>query len=621
MARRTGAPSDRVYRPAARCYHRQMSATPLRYRLSVPEPERHLARVELRLEAEGGDPIDLEMAAWCPGSYVIRDYARFVRGLQATGAEGAPLPVHKIDKQTWRVEGAAGEVTVVYEVYGHDLSVRTNHIDGSHAFLHGPATFLAPRGARERACELELEPPDGRDWQVAVGLPGSGRRYRAVDLDELLDAPVHLGPEPIRTLEAAGAPVRLVIWGLPERTRITADDLAADLTAIIETHAARFGGVPYDDYTFILMLSPGAYGGLEHRSSSANLHEPGAFAGRKAYTELLELLSHEYFHVWNGKRIAPAAFMPLDYGREAYTRCLWVVEGLTSYYDRLTVLRAGRMSPKRYFEKLAEDWIRLLATPGRRLHSLEESSFDAWIKLYRPDESNVNTTVSYYLKGGLVSLALDLEIRRRSNGDRCLDDVIRHLWDRFGARGAGYPEDIQPVFEEAAAMSLASFFDRHIRGTDDPDLAGELARVGLELRALARAPDDDAAADPVWLGVVPNPGSAVLGAVLDGSPAAGAGISPADELVAVDGLRVRTDAELRAALAAASPGQEVELALFRRGRLLVVPVALERSAPSRVEICGLSDPDARATALFRAWLGQDHPGPGSLATATASRWI
>lgn len=596
-----------------------MSDTPVRYRVTVPEPETHLAEVELRVSAEG--TLELEMAAWCPGSYVIRDYARFVRGLTASDAAGAALPVHKLDKHTWRIEGAAGEVGVRYQVYGHDLSVRTNHIDGSHAFLHAPATFLVPRALRDRSCELRVEGPAGRDWHVAVGLPWVGAGYLAGDADELLDTPVHLGPGPIRELSAAGAPVRLSVWGLPDRALISMDELAGDLGAIIETHAARYGGVPHDDYTFILMLSPGAFGGLEHRASSANLHEPRALDSRKAYTELLELLSHEYFHVWNGKRIAPAAFDRLDHGRETYTRCLWVVEGLTSYYDRLTVRQAGRMTPKRYFEKLAEDWSRLLATPGRLVHTLEEASFDAWIKLYRPDESNVNTTVSYYLKGGLVALALDLEIRRRSSGARSLDHVVRHLWQRFGARGIGYPEDVQPVFEEAVAMSLARFFDRHVRGTDDPDLPGELAGLGLELRALARAADEDGAAEPVWLGVVPNPGTATLGAVLDDSPAARAGISPADEIVAVDRLRVRTDADLRTALAAREPGQAIELALFRRGRLVTTPVILERSAPNRVEILGLADPGEAARAGYRAWLGEDHPGPGCLACVTATRWI
>jgi predicted metalloprotease with PDZ domain len=417
----------------------------LHYRLAVPDPESHLVSVELVIEdaAPLGERIALEMAAWCPGSYLIRDYARFVRDLEVTGdgpavsGEAAPaksgggrLAVVQRDKRTFEVApGGARRLVVSYQVYGHELSVRTNHIDATHALLHGPAVYLFPTGARAWPCRVEVEPPAGRGWQVHTGLRPTGPlAFAADDVDELLDGPIHLGLVEERRRTAAGKPMRLAVWGELAARRYELDQLADDVAAICDVHAARLGGAPYDDYTFVLMLSPAAYGGLEHRSSSINMHTPFCLGSAKSYHELLELLSHEYFHAWNGKRIYPERFARFDYGKEMETRCLWVVEGLTSYYDRLTARLADRVPVVGYLSRLAEEYGRLLATPGRRRHSLEESSFNAWQKLYKPDESNLNTTVSYYLKGGLVALALDLDLRRRTGGQRTLDDVLRHMW-------------------------------------------------------------------------------------------------------------------------------------------------------------------------------------------------
>jgi predicted metalloprotease with PDZ domain len=294
------------------------------------------------------------------------------------------------------------------------------------------------------------------------------------------------------------------------------------------------------------------------------------------------------------------------------------------------------MSARSYLEKLVDEWARLLATPGRRLQSLEEASFDAWIKLYKPDESNLNTTVTYYLKGGLVATALDLEVRRRSDGRRRLADVLGLLWREFAARGMPYPEEVEPLFERATGLSLTAFFDRSIRGADDPDLAGELLGVGLELRSQwDKAPDPGRLGEglPLWLGATSAPGAGgavkVTG-VLDGTPAQRGGLSPGDEIVAVDGLRILSEADLRARLAARLPGERVELALFRRNRLLAVSVGLEKSPPTKLEIAPVADPSAAQRAAYQDWLGEPFPEvtvpgagtPAALATvATAGRWI
>jgi predicted metalloprotease with PDZ domain len=595
-------------------------AAPLRYRISVPRPDSHLVEVELRLQSSRGDKVVLEMAAWCPGSYLIRDYARHVRDLVAESGSGEPLAVAQVSKREWAIEGDGGEIVVRYRVYGHELTVRTNHIDGSHAFLHGPALYLFPGDARDADCEVTIEGPAGGDWPVVTALqPAGAGRFRAAGIDELLDCPIHIGPVELRELRAGGREVTLAVWGRHDRDLpYGLDQLVRDLGAVIDEHAARLGPLPCERYTFVLMLSPGSYGGLEHASSSVNLIGPQALASARDYHALLELLSHELFHVWNGKRLRPRVFDRFDYGQENYTRCLWVVEGVTSYYDGLAVRRAGVVPVNHYLKKLAEEWGRLLTLPGRRRHSLEEASFNAWVKLYKPDESNLNTTVSYYLKGGLVMCALDLELRRRSGGEVDLDRVLCHMWREYGAAGRGSPEDVQPIFEQAAGVDLTDFFARFIRGRDDPDLPGALAGVGLNLLASWDRDEAEAGADPpppVWLGITLQGGGRIVSGVLDDGPGDRAGLSPGDEIIALNGYQVSGEPDLRQRLAGRAPGRAVELALFRRGRLERCAVTAEPAPPTRYQVVADSDANTEQRRLFREWLGAPHPGEGVLATA------
>ena len=616
-----------------------MTSEPVRYTVDIA-PEEHLAHITMRFATAGlaadGEPIRISFPAWCPGSYLVRDYARFVRDLSVDGDNGAPRHVRKLDKQTWAIDAAgAAHLVVTYAVYGHDLSVRTNHIDATHAFLHGPATFAHVERLRRHPVTVTVRPPAGRGWRLATGLDGGAFgtapdgdgawRLAAPDVDALYDAPIHLGPVEERTFAVADVPFELAIWG--ERVAggaFTVDQLVADLGAIALDHATRAGGgkpdLPFERYTFLLMLSHDAYGGLEHRASSANLHTPQCLATRKTYEGLLELLSHELFHAWNGKRIAPAALLDFDYSREAYTRCLWVMEGLTSHYDRWALRSSKVITTKSFAEKVVDDWTRLLAVPGRVRQSLEESSFDAWIKLYKPDESNLNTTVSYYLKGGLACLALDLEIRRRTEGARSLDDALRALWERYGKAGKPHPEDVEAIFAEATGLDLSSFFARVVRGTEDPMLGAELEMFGLELRAAHDSGQIADGASAVWLGATMS-GLRVTG-VLDGSPAAAAGLSPGDELCAVDRMRVASETEARAALATRRPGDPVELAVFRRHRLVMLAAAVGAAPPTRHELVAVAEPTPEQAARYQAWMGEALPAGQSLTTVMlTSRWL
>jgi predicted metalloprotease with PDZ domain len=595
----------------------------LRYRLDLGAPRSHTVDVTLEIAgaSELGDQVFLEMAAWSPGSYLVRDYARWVRDVTATvtvaSGAGERLAIAKTAKQRWAIErGGADSITVRYRVYGYELSVRTNHVDDRHAFLHGPSTFIYVDGLAGRPIEVELAHlPEG--WQVHSGLEPTGdpKLWRAADLDALLDGPIHAGRVETRAIRAAGVDMELAVWGPREPSERDLDRLAGDLSAIVDAHAERLDGLPLDRYTFLLMLAPRSYGGLEHSFFSANLASSLAFGRDNPYMDVLELLSHEFFHIWNGKRIYPAALHPFDYRRESYTRCLWVVEGLTSFFDRYTVLRTGRMPPARYLEKLAEEWAKLVAIPGRAVHSLEDSSFDAWIKLYKPDPFNTNSTVSYYLKGGLVATALDLYIRRHSDGEKSLADVLRVLWARYGAEGRGYPEDVRPIFEDAVGLDLSEPFERWIAGTEDPDLAGELAHLGVGL-----APDESVDDRRSYLGVQTADGPLRIRAIHDDSPAHLAGFAPGDQLIAIDRLRVSTDADLRRRLARREPGAEVELAFFRRNELRSIRVILAPTPVVRWRIATATHPTEDEKGRFSDWLGADWPEIPLVVVAGGKGW-
>lgn len=589
------------------------------YHLNLADAVAHLVTVQYTFTPPASGRTHVMMPAWCPGSYLIRDYARLVRDLTVTDAEGRDLRATKVDKHTWEFDAPASAVTVRYQVYGHELTVRTNHIDETHAFLHGPATFVYCPAVADQAVEISLNAPDG--WRVvsgmAFGAPAAAAvgTLRAAHMDALFDMPLHIG-EAQRVPVPARVPVELVLWGQALPGPITLEGLRTDVGAIVDDHIARFGEAPFEHYTFVVMQAHEAYGGLEHANSSINLFGPNWTTARKPYEQLLELLSHEFFHAWNGKRIAPAALLRFDYGREAYTRCLWVMEGITSHYDRYALLSAKRITDKSFWDKFLDDWTRLLAVPGRAKQSLEASSFDAWIKLYKPDESNLNTTVSYYLKGGLAIGLLDLQIRRRTEGRKSFDDILRALWHEFGQPGRPHPEDLQAVFEAAVGLDLQLWFDEVVRGTVDPDATTELAYLGLALRTSVDAAGYADGGQPGWLGVQCS-GNRVS-AVFDASPAQHAGVSPGDEIIAVDGYRCTSEADVRTQCAAHGAGAQILLSVFRRHRLLTVPVALAPLPPGKYEIASGAEVSEATSANYHAWLGTALLASQTLATVTTT---
>ena len=589
---------------------------PVAYRVGLAARERHLFEVEARfpiadVPREAGGAVELLLPVWTPGSYMIREHEKNLQDLECSDEAGRSLGARKIAKARWRVEvGEARTLVARYRVYAHELTVRTSHLDETHAYWNGTALYLYVDALRGRAAHVTIaDVPAG--WRADTGLARDAAApfvLRAADYDELVDCPVEVGAHERIDFTAAGRAHVAAVWGRP---LWGARKVTDDLVAIIAEQAKMFGGaLPPDPagadgrYTFILHFAPGAYGGLEHKNSSTCLGSPFAFASDDKYGDWLELLSHEYFHSWNGKRIRPAALGPFDYQNENYTRSLWVVEGLTSYYDRLMVRRAGRLSAAKWREKLAEDLTKLARIPGRKRQSLEESSFDAWIKLYRPDENTVNSTVSYYLKGGVVAMMFDLEIRRRSAGARSLDDVMRLLWRGFLADGRGYADDaVQALFEEAAGCSLDDLFAQAVRGRGDLDIDGPLASVGLAVKRGSGGDDDEK--ERVWLGVNTSSTSGRLRVteVLEGGPAELANLYPGDEIVALDGFRA-DEAGLGDRLATRRAGETMKLTLFRRDELRETTVTLARRPADKIEIVADKGATEAARAAYAAWLGE-----------------
>ncbi|MGC3998091.1 MAG: M61 family peptidase [Anaeromyxobacter sp.] len=582
----------------------------MRYRLSLPEPQTHLFHVEAILD-QPGEVAELAFPVWTPGSYLVREYARHVEALSAEDGQGRALAVERLDKHRIRVRaGGAARLVLRYRVYANELTVRTCHLDDTHGYLNGAAVFPYVPGRTGRPHVLEVAPPPG--WSVATALEPAGapNTFTAPDYDALADAPVEIGTHRLLSFTALGKPHQLALWG---RARIDEAQLLADVQRIVEGFGEQMGGLPYERYLFIVHLSDKRRGGLEHAGSTTLNVGRNSFWPREAYEETLSLFAHEFFHLWNVKRLRPAAFTPYDYDREQYTRLLWWFEGVTSYYDQLALARAGLVEPARHLKRLGQAFTTLFRTPGAAKMSAEESSFLAWVKLYRPDENTVNSTVSYYLKGELVAFALDLALRRAGSS---LDALLRTLYSRHAGRGL--PEDgVEPAVAELLGVEAArSFFDRWVRGTAplEPDLAaiglrmGRRAAAGLDDKGGTPPRADEDRGAPGWLGADLASGPKLtVQAVREGSPAWRAGLSAEDELLAEGGFRLDRGG-LWDRLCQEGPAGRLRLTVFRRDELREVEVPLAQPPEDTVWLEPLPDASPEARAAFQAWCGAAFPG-------------
>jgi predicted metalloprotease with PDZ domain len=592
----------------------------IQYTIVAKDMAAHLFEVTVTVDRPDPEGQVFALPAWIPGSYMIREFARNIIQISAK-SDGKKIALKKLDKHTWQAAPGAGPLVLRYDVYAWDLSVRAAHLDQTHGFFNGTSVFLRVAGQESLPHVVDIQRPDDpscKAWRVATALPElKARRYGfgtyiAENYDELIDHPVEMGAFELATFSAHGVPHDIVITGRVPNLDMAR--LAADLKKICETQIAFFEPnskrAPMNRYVFMTMVLGDGYGGLEHRASTAlicsraDLPVKGQAGMSDAYRGYLGLCSHEYFHTWNVKRIKPAVFAPYDLQTEAYTPLLWLFEGFTSYYDDLMLVRSGVIDEAAYLKLLAKPINGVLRGSGRHKQSVADSSFDAWTKYYRQDENSPNAIVSYYAKGSLVALALDLTIRAETKGRKSLDQVMRALWQRYGRDfysagrkgGQGVTEDaVEALFDEVSGLKLKRLLDRYVRGTADLPLAQLLAPFGV---AFADGRKD--AKPGLGVRATRDGNDCKLANLYEDGAAHRAGLSAGDLLVAIDGLRVSAT-NLDALLARYRVGDNITLHAFRRDELMTFGARLGADDAPQIVLTAQSKPVA-ASRMRTAWL-------------------
>jgi predicted metalloprotease with PDZ domain len=545
------------------------------YLVEIDKPEHHHVKVTLKIENVTGGKIKVFLPSWSPGSYLMREYARHVRWFQASQGNGEILFHTQLAKGVWEIDWSKSDLKtkqnslqVSYDVYCKELTVRTSHIDSSHAFLHGPSYLMGVLDQNLDNPTIEFRfPALWSKLSTALKDISQDRKvflYTAPDYDQLIDTPVEIGCQETDGFEYQGKPHHIAYYGelYPHKNNIK-----QDVKKVVETVARQFGNeLPYDQYLFLTHFVPKLYGGLEHLSSTALQFDGRKLVNRKDYITYLSLVAHEYFHLWNVKRIRPKELGPFDYLNEGYTNLLWLAEGLTSLMDDLFVYRANLCTLEEYLDIVKGNLETYLNTPGRMYHTLEQSSFNAWIKLYRPDENSKNSSVSYYLKGGLVFTALHALLVEKGSS---IDEFIRLLWEDFKSRPQTgvVKDDLYRMVKQIAGDEVLNKFSTMVETTEDIDFESAYRRMGCELRF--------SESNTPWIGAdFEYSGERVFvkNVVLD-SPAHKAGLNSNDEIIFLNGLRFeKSDADkLSGFMMLDTPYEFIVSRLNKLARVEIVP--------------------------------------------------
>jgi predicted metalloprotease with PDZ domain len=585
----------------------RQTADPIAYTLRFPAPSTGYLEVDATVPTGGRTTVELMMAVWTPGSYLIREYERHVEAVTARSTDGRPLLVEKTRKNRWRIQvptPAPRTITVAYRVYAREMTVRTNWVDDSFAMLNGAATFLTLIDGIARPHDVHLVLPDG--WKRTVtALPaapgGEPDHYLARDYDTLVDSPIIAGNPSVHEFTVGGKAHFLVNAG-DDSVWDSARSIT-DVAAIVSEWRRMWGFLPYPQYYFLNVLTD-AGGGLEHANCSLLMTRRNQTRARRDYISWLSLVSHEFFHAWNVKRLHPIELGPFDYENENYTRSLWIAEGFTDYYGELALPRANLISAGEYLALLSERLQALQSQPGRLVQPLQLASYDAWIKEYRPDENSVNSTISYYTKGGAVAFLLDARIRRATGGARSLDDGMRLAYERYSGPRGYTTSEFRRTMAEVAGANLDEFFGQTVDSTEELDYAEALDWFGLQLSQ--DGPPQADSPPRAYLGIgtrVDSSGRLLVSEVLRGTPAWNSGVSAGDEVVSVGEDRLRPGL-LEERLAASRPGDRMSLLVSRRDRLVRLTVTLGTAPGRRWTVERNPNATAEQKAHFSDWLGQ-----------------
>ena len=579
----------------------------IQYTVNLFNPHAHIFKVTLKINNPDSDGQIISLPAWIPGSYMIRDFAKNITQIKAI-SNTQPVNIEKIDKSTWKLEPVNDQILIEYDVYAWDLSVRSAHFDMTHAFFNGTSLFLMPHGFENEASTIEiLAPQDEKysDWHVTTSLQikninksGFGT-YQSANYDNLIDHPVEIGTQSEFNFTVDNTNHKMALTGIHQTDN---ERLKQDLLKICQTHITMFGELPkIDVYIFLTMITGDGYGGLEHRSSTSLMcsrddlpltnhpKEPD-----EKYRNFLGLCSHEYFHTWNIKRIKPAVFLPYDLTTESYTRQLWAFEGITSYYDELALIRSKVISIESYLELIGQTITRVLRGKGRLTQSIAESSFEAWTKFYKQDESAPNTIVSYYTKGALLALCLDLTIRINTNSKKSLDDVMRHMWINYGKESIGVPEGkIETIASEITGVDLKEFFKQYLYGVEELPLENMLSEFGITYNLRPTISVDDKGGtiakdnniNNVSFGArfIDDPLGAKLAQVFSNESAEIAGLSAGDIVIAINNLQVNKS-NIDKIIGGYTINEELCIHAFRRDELKTFKLIL---LPAEMTTCYL----------------------------------
>lgn len=572
----------------------------IHYNIAMPEPHTHYFEVSIALSNVNLPFVDFKMAAWTPGSYLLREYAQHVESYWARAGR-KKAKVFKTAKNTWRVMADnAAKVTFSYRVYAFDMTVRTNFLDSNHGYINPAALCMFVQGHQQTPATLTVQPYE--NWEkVTIPLPPVSSKkaftYQVPDFDTLVDSPIEIGNHQEFSFKAANVPHKVAWYGL---NSVDKAQIKKDFAAIVEATTDIFGEHPCqdyltNDYTFIVHILDKKFGGLEHLNSTS-LHFPReTFATKKGYARFLNLTAHEYFHLWNVKRIRPIELGPFDYERENYTRLLWVAEGFTVYYENIILRKAGLVKDGKVRKGFAEIMTRVENTPGNEVQPVTDASWDAWIKAYRPNENSANTTISYYSKGAMVALILDLIIIQETQAEKNLDDVMRYLYkEYYQKQQRGFTEDeMKQAIEKIAGKDLSTFFEKHIYGTQTLPYEKHLASVGLALNAETE--------EKVYLGIGTTRVAKKLkiNRIKTDSPAYKAGLNVHDEIVKINDQKVK---DLTKFMESKDAGDQIKVEICRDGNVKKFLVVLEKNPHTTYKLTPQKNKTEKQKKTYKKWL-------------------